>query len=462
MLSLPEYLKADACALAELVRARSVSASELLELAVSRAHALQDRLGAVSDFAEGLARESLRSSDIAAGPFAGVPFLVKDLGAPWAGVPTRVGSRHLMQTARPDAQDGELIARFKAAGLVPFGKTAVPEFGLNLVTEPAIGPICRNPWNLQRSAGGSSGGAASAVAAGILPMAHATDAAGSIRVPAAACGLVGLKPGRGTVSQGPTYANVFGGLAAELVVSRTVRDTDLAWQVASRGAGEGKHAERPLRIALLQSAPQGVPIARKWAEAARSAAALLQREGHHVEELDAARFALLSERARHAFEYQACVAAAAAVDTLKPSPDGLEPMTWAAARRGRTLTLTQHATAVAALVQAADLLCAALEGFDVLLTPALAKAIPEIGAMPTDGDDLDAHFLKFTELAPFAVQANAAGCPAIVVPHGRDAQDMPLSVQLLGLRGGEPDLIRLAYQLEASAAWPLVAPIAHE
>ncbi|MDB5896097.1 MAG: nylA 1 [Rhodoferax sp.] len=403
MMSLDEYLQADACALAQLVRAREVSASELLELAVGRAHALQDRLGAISDFAEDLARESLRGHGATAGPFAGVPFLVKDLGAPWAGVPTRVGSRHLMQTARPDAQDGELIARFKAAGLVPFGKTAVPEFGLNLSTEPAIGPICRNPWNLQRSAGGSSGGAASAVAAGILPMAHATDAAGSIRVPAAACGLVGLKPGRGSVPQGPTYANVFGGLAAELVVSRTVRDTDMAWRVASR-QGEATPSARPLRIAVLQAAPQGVPVGGEWARAAGSAAALLERQGHHVEQIDAARFSLLSERARQAYEYQSCVAAAAAVEALNPAPDGLEPMTWAVARRGRTLTLGQHATAAAALVQVTELLYRALEGFDVLLTPALARSIPEIGSMRTDGDDLDAHFHKFTELARFAVR----------------------------------------------------------
>jgi amidase len=136
-------------------------------------------------------------------------------------------------------------------------------------------------------------------------------------------------------------------------------------------------------------------------------------------------------------------------------------MTWAVARRGRMLTLGQHATAAAALVQVAELLYSALEGFDVLLTPALAKPIPEIGAMRTDGDDLDAHFHKFTELAPFAVQANAAGCPAMVVPHGRDAQGMPLSVQLLGLRGSEPELIRLAYLMEASAPWPLLAPLAY-
>ena len=193
-------------------------------MAVARSHALQSTTGSMSQWVDGLAQASLAHMDRAA-PLAGVPFLVKDLGSPLAGAVDQAGSRHLARYGTPSLHDGELIARLKMGGLVPFGKTTVPEFGLSLVTEPAIGPVCRNPWDGTRSAGGSSGGSAAAVAAGIVPMAHATDAGGSIRVPAAACGLVGLKPSRGRIIDAPELDRLPVNLVAQGVVTRTVRDT---------------------------------------------------------------------------------------------------------------------------------------------------------------------------------------------------------------------------------------------
>jgi amidase len=218
------YLAEDGLGLAAAVRGGCVSASQLLEAALGRAAAMNSSQGALCYTDETGARAALARLDTAT-PFAGVPFLMKGLGAPAAGLLTIFGARYFARNAVPAATDSDLAARLRRAGVVIFGKTTVPEMGLNLTSEPLIGPTARNPWNLHRGAGGSSGGAAAAVAAGIVPVAHATDAGGSIRVPAAACGIVGLKPSRGLMPQGPDFDNLLMGLASELVVSRTVRDS---------------------------------------------------------------------------------------------------------------------------------------------------------------------------------------------------------------------------------------------
>ena len=459
------YLQADACALADLVRKGEVSANELLTLALRRSQAMQERLGAISQLLEPVGRACVAGLDLTA-PFAGVPFLIKDLGSPLAGALSQLGCRHLAQHAAPEQQDGDLIACFKAAGLIPFGKTTVPEFGLNLSCEPAIGPVCRNPWNSSRSSGGSSGGAAAAVAAGIVPMAHATDAAGSIRVPAAACGLVGLKPGRGAIPQGPGYNNLLGGLATELVVSRSVRDTALIWKIANQRDAVAALPTRPYRIGLLQAAPQGVAIDAEWAAAASHAATVLAQAGHNVQLLDARRLEQACALSEQAFQTYACRAAAAAALALQPDANGFEAMTWAAAKQGKTLSALDHTAAEIAVAQAEALMHAMFKEFDVILSPALAQPIHAIGALTTDGKDLghaalQAHFAKFTALAPFAVIANAAGCAAMVLPHGLDRQGMPLSVQLMGKNDSEALLIDIAFELEATAPWPLLAPLAY-
>jgi amidase len=220
---------------------------------------------------------------------------MKDLGARAAGLPTIAGARYFARHAVPATTDSDLVARLRRAGVVIFGKTTVPEMGLNLASEPVIGPIARNPWDPQRGAGGSSGGAAAAVAAGIVPLAHATDAGGSIRVPAAPCGVVGLKPSRGLIPQGPDFDNLLMGLASELVVSRTVRDS-AAMLDACAGTPRGPYAapappltgtalaalDRPLlrlRIGLVEAGPASSPITEERSAAVAAAARLLEAAG---------------------------------------------------------------------------------------------------------------------------------------------------------------------------------------
>jgi amidase len=454
-----DYVLADATGLASAVKQGLVSPAALLAMAVDRAHRLQPALGAFCQFGEGLA-STAATTPLSSAPFIGVPLAVKDLGAPMAGLPTLAGSRALQQAAAPATRDGALIARLREGGFVPFAKTTVPEFGLNLSSEPMIGPICRNPWAPAFSAGGSSGGSAAAVAAGIVPVAHATDAGGSIRVPAAACGVLGLKPGRGSIPRGPDYGNVFGGMAAEFVVTRSVRDSMAIWQWVTQRSSSSSSSFEPeaaLRIALVREAPLGGVVDGAWSEAASSAAQVLRAAGHVVTLADAQRLNAPCSDAALAFMTYACRSAAAAVLSLQPAADGLEPITWAAARRGLAFTATNHMEAEIAVARSTDVMADFFEDIDVLLTPALARSLPEIGTLRTDGDDLDQHLARFSHYAPFAGLANASGCPAISVPHGSDAAGRPLAVQLMGPIGSEARLLALAARLEASAPWQPVA-----
>lgn len=464
-LSPARYAEADACTLAQWVRDGDVTAPALLAMAIARSHALQPSIGAMSQWSEGVGQALLARLDNAA-PLAGVPFLVKDLGSPLAGAIDQAGCRHLARHGHPSTHDGELIGLFKQGGLLPFGKTTVPEFGLNLSSEPAIGPVCRNPWDTRRSAGGSSGGSAAAVAAGIVPLAHATDAGGSIRVPAAACGLVGLKPGRGGTPQGPDYNNLLGGLASEFVVSRSVRDTAAAWDMVRPPGIDLAPLPKTLRIAVLEAAPQGVAVHAEWAQAAVQAADLLAQAGHGVERLNNADLQAACAWSEQAFVVYACRSAAAVAQALAPPDDGLEDMTWAAVRHGNGLSALDHANAEIAVARATAAMDSLLARFDVVLSPALAQPVPLLGALPTGGGyqspaDLQAHFARFTALAPFSVLANAAGCAAIVVPHGQSREGMPLSVQMMARSGNERWLIALAAHLESTAPWPRLAPIAY-
>ncbi|MFM0740125.1 amidase family protein [Paraburkholderia xenovorans] len=454
-----DYVSADATALAQAIAEGRTDSSTLLSIARARAQRLNPVLGAISHFSNphAMATGSMGNAS-SASTFNGVPIAVKDLGAPLAGVPTFAGSRVLQRVDQPAPHDGALIGALKQAGLIPFAKTTVPEFGLNLSSEPACGPASRNPWALEFSSGGSSGGSAAAVAAGIVPIAHATDAGGSIRIPAAACGVLGLKPGRNVIRRGPDYGNVFGTLAAEFVVTRSVRDAQSVWQAVT-GQHALLHLPR-LNIVLMVDAPQGVPVDPAWQQAAVSAAAVMEAAGHKITSITPQHLHGLrqaSADATLAFETYACRSAAAAALALAPRDGEFESITWCAARRGESLNALDHQQAEVAVARATDIMSDLFADFDVLLTPALALPLPEIGVLRTDGEDLDAHFARFTRYAPFSPLANAAGCPAIAVPHG-SALGRPLSVQLMARQRAEPLLLALAAQLESRAPWPPVAP----
>jgi amidase len=457
------YPAEDGLGLAAGVSEGRVTAEELLDAAIARAKKLNPSLGALCCVDEGKGRAALAQLDLGA-PFVGVPFLMKDLGAPAAGFRTIAGARYFARYAKAEAADGELTARMREAGVIVFGKTTVPEMGLNLTTEPAIGPAVRNPWDDRVSAGGSSGGAAAAVAAGIVPLAHATDAGGSIRVPAAACGVLGLKPSRGLMPQGPDFGNFLLGLASEFVLSRSVRDS-AAMLDACAGAPKGPYAApapsgaalagldqalSPLRVGMIDGSPADAPVTRERRAAVTAAARLLERFGHRIEPIAAAALDREREVSFRFFPGTICASLAALATDLDPAP---VPMTRAAIASGQRLGAAQLATAAREAARVAYSLAERVRNVDVILTPMLADAPPLLGTLTTDGDDLERHFARMAALAPYGLLANAAGVPAISVPTGLDRAGLPLAVQFIGPLGSDVLLLRIARLFERAAPW---------
>ncbi|OLP61672.1 amidase [Xaviernesmea oryzae] len=476
----------DATALAGAIRSGRLTASAAMQASLDAAKD-QAHLGALThvDAQVGLAAAAridamlgeggALGSQASALPFLGVPTLAKDLGGPFAGLPVKAGSALFSappSAAVPDmpAPDSDLAARFRAAGLCPFGVTTSPEFGLSLSSEPAIGPICRNPLDLSRTAGGSSGGAAAAVAAGIVAIAHATDAGGSIRVPAAACGLVGLKPGRGLMPGGPAFGNHLGGIAAELVISRTVRDTATALACLG-GQARGPFPpvalppslaaiQEPLSIGLLTEISPDLPVEADRLQAVEAAARSLEADGHRLVRLDAATLSALAATSRRVFETIVCVNLADLFDRLGLDEGKAEPMTQAAIARGHGIGGTQLWHVMNEMVLVSRDLWALFDQVDLMLTPMLATAPPPLGAMPTDHRDLDLHFSRMAGFAPLATLANVSGFPALTLPFGMDDAGLPLPVQLFAPMGGEGLLLTVASRLEGERRFRQRFPIA--
>ncbi len=460
----------DALALAGSIRAGALSARDAMAAALARADDVA-HLGAIRflDGARGLRRadalDALLRADparAAAMPFFGVPFLMKDLGAATAGFPVVAGSRLLLDQPPPVA-DGELAARFAAAGLVPFGVTTVPEFGMTLASEPAIGPVARNPLDPSRTPGGSSGGAAAAVAAGIVALAQSGDAGGSTRVPAACCGLVGLKPTRAAIPGGPAFGNHLHGLACELVVSRSLRDTAAALDAfAGRGKGPepdphlgGSALNRltrpvgPLRVGLCIDGPPGFPVEAERRQAVADAAEALAGLGHRPRPIDAERLASFTAQSTLVFDHVIAVNAARNLGGLGAAAlVRVEPLTRAVVARGVATSGVALQAALAAGVAVAHGVWRLFDEIDVLLTPMLAHAPPPLGSFPMDGDDVDANWRRMNAFAPYAMLANVAGVPALSVPRGLDRAGLPLAVQLIGPMGSDATLLAVARQLE--------------
>lgn len=489
-MDLAEYRRHDATALAGLVAAGEVSAAELLSTARKRASAVNPRINAI------VRDVPVEPSDVPSGPFGGVPFLVKDLDQDLAGVPGSSGSKALASHAAPE--DSTVVRRWLDAGLVIFGKTNTPEFGAKGVTEPELFGPARNPWNLDLTPGGSSGGAAAAVAAGIVPCAGASDGGGSIRIPAACCGLVGLKAGRGLVPIGPAAGEQMHGAATHGVVSRTVRDTAGMLDVLAGGEPSGPYApavpevsfasvvgEDPGRLRIGVRVPSAItpdphPEARAAVDrAVRELTAL----GHEVVELDEAPFddhALAKE-----FLLTWFVSIAASVAEARrltgAGDDAFERDTRIMAALGRATSSVEYVQAVAARHGHARRLTTFFESHDLLLTPTLATPPPTVGAFDLPAglqraSDLllrtrTARVLRNTPIVddmveknlgwvPYTQLANITGRPAISLPLHQTAGGMPLGVQFVAPLGGEALLLRLAAQLEEAAPWAgRVAPL---
>ena len=464
-----EYASLDGVALAALVRRREVTALELVELALGRIERLNPALNAVVMLdAEG-ARRAAASVDPDA-PLAGVPFLAKDTNQDVAPFPTTHGSRYLR--ASPKRTDGELARRWRRAGLVILGKTNTPEFASDFVTEPlAYGPT-RNPWRLDRTPGGSSGGAAAAVAARMVPIAHGTDAGGSIRVPASACHLVGLKPSRGRVPVGPGHAEIWFGLNHEHVLTRTVRDCALMLDLTAGPDAGAPYAvpspdrpfaaaiERdpaPLRVAMTTVSIGGVAAEPALAAAVEAAARLMETLGHRVEpwRWPADRASAEIASALTAVGIADEIDALAAELGREPGPDELEPATRAMRALGQRLSALELARALRARNRIARELAAALHDYDLILTATTATLPPSIGAIADHGPsfDLAAWSVRSYGYAAFTEIFNLTGQPAISLPAGIDASGLPTAIQLAAAYGREDLLLAVAAQLERAGLW---------
>jgi amidase len=464
-----ELLRASAVALAAMIRAGDVSSGELVAAALERIEALEPAINAFTYVAaEEAAAEAASIERGDARPFAGVPIAIKD-NRPVRDMPLTMCS-DVFGDFRP-GHDAFLVRRLRDAGFVVVGKTALPENGILPTTESRRNGPTRNPWALDRTPGGSSGGSAAAVAAGMVPLAHGNDGGGSIRIPAACCGLVGLKPARGRVSVGPDAGQSF--LVGDGVLTRSVADTAALLDVmAGYELGDANWASAPakpfaaaaaaapgsLRIALAFNAPlEGAELDPACEAAARDAAVLLESLGHHVEEVQPpwSGLQLLSEFTRAFAPGIAMTSQVGArlVGREQLGEQDVEALTWAMYEHARDQSTLIYLAALGRLERVARSIVAFLEPYDALLTPALALRPVPIGEIHGRGPDPWGNYQRSGHFTPYTAIFNVTGLPAIALPlyHGKDG--LPTSVQLAGRPAGEAALLRLAAQLEQALPW---------
>jgi amidase len=458
----------DATAQAELVRQRVITPQELLAAAIERIELINPLLNAVVTpmFEQAHAAASEDNFD---GPFAGVPFLLKDLIAHSRNSRLTSGSRLMADYISP--ADSELVTRYRKAGLNIIGKTSTSEFGILGTTEPERFGPARNPWDMRRSTGGSSGGSAAAVAAGMVAMAHASDAGGSIRIPASCCGIFGLKPTRARNPMGPQNGDLVSGLWAEHAVTRSVRDSarlldatgfpqagDPYWAPPLTGPAAGHLNRRPgrLRIALSTSSPTGGTVEPVCIKAARDAAELCAAIGHDVSE---GAPAVDPERLATAFDIVWMAGVAwmighwARMLGRTVGPEDLELATWTLYERGKRITSGAYLDAVHDLQRISRTIADFFEHVDAWLTPALATAPPQLGWIASTSDDPLLAYRRDSQFCPFTGIANVTGQPAMSTPLFWDETGLPVGTQFIGRFGEEGTLIGLAAQLEEARPW---------
>lgn len=457
-----------ALALAVQIRAGEVSSTEAVEAALARIAAHQPAVNAFTVVrAEQALTEAARIRPGDPRVMAGVPIAVKDLFTPLTGWRQSQGSA-LFGDWTPN-YDAHVVRRLKAAGCVIVGTTNTPEFGLVATTEPSrFGPT-RNPWDLERTAGGSSGGSGAAVAAGMVAAAHGSDGGGSIRIPAACCGLVGLKPARGRISVGPDLGDAY--LGTDGVLTHTVADTaafldvlagyewgDATWapppsethaQAANRPPG-------PLRIRVVTTPPIDAPVDPVCLDAVRSTADLLSDLGHRLEE------GHLPWDAPDGFELfktlwsvgaSLGLAFGALVTGRSPRREDVEAFTWALHTQGERVDAVSFLVTITRLQAIARQVVAEWRHVDLVLTPALAQRPPKIGEIDTVSNDAAATFLQAAQFTPFTPMVNITGQPAISLPLFQGEDGLPVGIQLIGPPAGEGTLLAVASQLEEALPW---------
>ncbi len=461
----------DATDQAALVARGELQPAELVEAGIRRVEARNPELNALIHFSFERARDEAGSRS---GPFRGVPFAMKDIGGPDAGQPNHCGMRALRDAGFRESEDGYLTRRFKNAGLEILGRTNTPELALLPTTEcEAYGPT-RSPWDPARSAGGSSGGAASAVAAGLVPAAHASDGGGSIRGPASMCGLVGLKPTRGRNSFGPSVGERWSGLSAEFVVTRTVRDSAALLDVtAGPEPGDPYHAPPApdggfaacltrdpgrLRVGVLRGAARDIPVDPAVVAVVDATARALEARGHHVEESHPEPLG----DPEHVGHYVNVVSTnvARALDAWgarigRPlGPKDVEPLTGALAERGATVPAPELLATIEYVHRFGRRLAAWWQGgFDLLVCATQADPPPELGVLTSTPEEPLRAFIRSAPYGAFTLPFNLSGQPAISVPGEPAEGDRPIGVQLVALHGREDLLLQVAGQLEQDLPW---------
>ena len=462
-----EYESYDGLGLAELIRQKAVTPDEVLDAAIARVEARNPLLNAVVMELYDHARQAI-AAGLPDGPFSGVPFLLKDLGSALAGARTTRGSKFFAGLPA-QTQDSVHVTRLKQAGLVIYGKTNTCEFGLSLTCEPQLYGPSRNPWDPTRTPSGSSGGAAAAVAARMLPMADASDGFGSIRAPAAACGLIGLRPTRARNTMAPALGEGMGGLSIEHAVTLSVRDC-AALLDATSGPGPGDPYVAPpparpylaettadpgrLRIAATRIPPNGAPVAADYLRVLQETADICTDLGHEVHDADPA-----IDRDLVIATFRT-LSAVNVLNTLQshpenrdPTPDEVETVVYRTMQLAKRIDAASYMRATQAAHRLGRQMAAFHADYDVLLTPALGELPPKLGWIDMTMDDLDEYWDRVFRFSPFTVWFNLTGQPAMMIPLGQTESGFPIAVQAVARYGDEASLFRLAAQLEATRPW---------
>lgn len=463
-----EYGALDGHDLAGLVARGEVSAGEVLEAAVAAVHELDGRLNAFVTLTDDVAAQSVREG-LPPGPLSAVPIALKDECQVIAGAPVRGGSRYPAAVGGPE--ETTLVRRYRAAGLLLLGRTNLPEFGASVTTEPAATGATRNPWDLERTVGGSSGGSAAAVAAGIVPVAYANDGAGSIRIPASCTGTFGLKPTRGLIPPGPFVGEMWHGLVIEHAITRSVRDSAALLDLTHGADAGAPYAAPPappggfralvevdpprLRIGVSTRPPGGGAVDAACVAATEDTARLLEQLGHVVEPAEPVHDV---ETLRTAVTDLLALEVAGAIDDgaarvgAPPSPELVEAANWALAERARTMTAMHLEHRLAGLNRVRRQAAGFWESYDVWLTPTLATLPPAHGHITPLLGDVDLYLERWFAFAPFTPLANVNGHPSISLPLHEHA-GLPVGVCATADFGCDGLLLQLAGQLERATPW---------
>ena len=463
-----DFAQYDAVGLAGLVRNKEVTSLELVEEVIDRIERVNPTLNGVTIKMYDHARE-LAKGDIGNGPLAGVPFLLKDFLAEYAGVEYSASSRFV--NGFVPNQDTELVKRFKKAGFITVAKTNLPEFAIGATTEPEFRGATHNPWDTTRTPGGSSGGAGAMVAAGVVPVAHGNDAGGSIRIPAAACGTVGLKPTRGRNPLGPYFGELFSGFVAEHVLTRTVRDTAAVldatagpdvgdWYPAPAHDGsylkDASTAPGKLRIAFSTDSPTGTDIHPDCVKAVRDIAALCEQLGHEVVEA-----APTYDADALWLDWTTMMSAGVAWAVhgweerlgKKATADEIEPFILALVQRGDGISAAAYLGHLEQLQLRSREIGQFFNQHDIWLTPTLGEPPIPLGVLKhNSGDPFELRRRQAT-FSPFTYIANVTGQPAISLPLVSNDDNLPIGLHFTGRYGDEATLIRLSAQLEEARPW---------